>query len=192
MLLAANLASESYKVAVVDLDPQGSASLWAQASEGKFPAHVVSAKADTLPSVLAGLQNCDAVLMDCPPSSTAPETLAALQVATLVVIPCGPSPLDYWATDALCNVADLRFPDVPRLVVVNQAANTTLAKDMAAHIEKTWPTARARLGSRTAYREAAALGVGLRQLPGRANRDAIGELDALSLEILTAAMKAAK
>jgi chromosome partitioning protein len=191
MLVAANLGSDLYKVAVVDLDPQGSATLWAQASEGRFPAHVVPAKGDTLANVLKGLKDFDAVLMDCPPSSTAPETLAALQVATLVVIPCGPSPLDYWATDALCNVADLRVPDVPRLVVVNQAANTTLARDMAGHIEKTWPTARARLGSRTVYREAAALGLGLRQLPGRANRDAIAELDALSLEILTTAMKAA-
>ena len=192
MLVAANLASATYKVAVVDLDPQGSASLWAQASEGAFPAHVVSAKAETLAEVLAGLSDCGAVLMDCPPSSTAPETLAALQVATLVVIPCGPSPVDYWATDALCHVADMRYPDVPRLVVVNQASNTRLAQEMAGHIETTWPTARARLGSRTVYREAASLGLGLRQMPGRANRDAISELDALSLEILTAAMKAAK
>ena len=191
MLVAAALCSDTFKVAVVDLDPQGSACLWAAAGEGRFPAHVVAATAATLAAVLETLQDYDAVLLDCPPSSVAPETLAALDVATLAVIPCGPSPLDYWATDAMHIAAALRRPELTRLVVVNQYSNTNLSRELAGHISATWPTATARLSSRTTYREAAALGCGLRQIPGRLNRDAISEVDTLALEILTTALKAA-
>jgi len=189
MLTAGNLASETYTVAVVDLDPQASASMWSAAGEGKFPAKVVPANAETLAAVLAELQDYDVVLLDCPPSSTAPETLAALDVADLVVIPCGCSPLDYWATDAMHIAAELRRPSVPRLVVVSQASYTNLATEMAGHIRKTWPTARAQLAARTVYREAPVRGLALRQMPGRTNHDAIAELDALSVEILTTAIR---
>ena len=85
MLLAANLSSDTYRVAVVDTDPQASAQLWAQAGEGRFPAHVVGSNADNLPAVLTSLADYDAVVIDCPPSSTAAETLAAVDVADLVV-----------------------------------------------------------------------------------------------------------
>jgi chromosome partitioning protein len=191
MLVAAALCSDTFRVAVVDLEPQGSACLWAAVGDGKFPAHVVSATAATLADVLAGLEEFDAVMLDCPPSSIAPETLAALDVATLAVIPCCPSSLDYWATDAMCMAAEHRRPGLPRLVVVNQFTNTNISRQLAAHITKTWPTATARLSLRTTYREAAALGVGVRQHPGRANHDAISEIRALALEILTTALKAA-
>lgn len=191
MLLAGALASDTFRVAVIDLDSQGSACLWSETS-GRFPAKVVPAKAATLPQVLESLKDYDLVLMDCPPSSTAPETLAAMAVATLALIPCMPSAPDFWATDALVNVVETRFPSLPKLVLVNQASHTALAKEMVGHIEQTWPTAKSRLGARTAYREAAAAGLSLRQLPGRANHDAIAELDALSLEILTTALKNAR
>lgn len=190
LLVAATLSSPTYRVAVVDLDPQGSATIWAAAGDGKFPATVVPAKAANLAEVLVELKGYDAVLLDCPPSSTAPETLAALDASHLIVVPCGASPLDYWATDAMVNAAALRCPNTPVLVVVNNYTHTKLSAEMAGHIATTWPTARARLTARTVYREAAALGVGLRQMPGRTNRDALNELDALSLELLTNATKA--
>ena len=98
MLLAGTFASDTFKVGVIDLDPQGSATLWAQASD-RFPAVVVPATAGTLTKALEQLQDCDMVLIDCPPSSTAPETLAALAVANLAVIPCMPSAPDFWATE---------------------------------------------------------------------------------------------
>ncbi len=189
LLVATNLASDTFSVAVVDLDPQASASMWCAAGQGSFPVKVVPATAETLAQVLAGLADMDAVFLDCPPSSTAPETLAALDVADLVVIPCGCSPLDYWATDAMHIAAGLRRPEVPRLVVVTQAIYTNLAQEMAGHIRTTWSTARAQLASRTVYREAAALGKSLRQMPGRTNHDAVAELDALSVEILTTAIR---
>lgn len=189
LLTAANLASETFSVAVADLDPQASACMWSAAGQGKLPVKVVPATAETLASVLSSLAGFDAVFLDCPPSSTAPETLAALDVADLVVIPCGPSPLDYWATDAMHIAAELRRPNVPRLVVVTQATHTKLGQEMASHIRTTWPTARAQLAARTVYREAAVLGLGLRQMPGRTNHDATNELDALSVEILTNAIR---
>lgn len=189
MLIAANLASDRFRVAVVDLDPQASASFWSATGQGAFAATVVSATAETFARVLSELADFDAVLLDCPPSSTAPETLAAIDVADLIVVPCGASPLDYWATDTMHIAADIRRPTTSRLVVVTQATSTNLAAEMIAHIRKTWPTARAQLTSRTVYREAAARGLGLKQMPGRANSAAVAELDALSLEILTNALK---
>ena len=188
-LLAGNLASDTFRVAVVDLDPQASACMWAAAGQGAFPATVLPSTAETLASVLETLRDYDAVLLDCPPSSTARETLAALDFADLIVIPCGCSPLDFWATDAMQIAAELRRPTVPRLVVVSQASHTNLATEMAGHIRTTWPTARAQLASRTVYREAAIRGLALRQMPGRTNHDAISELDALSVEILTTAIR---
>ena len=188
MLVAANLASETFSVAVVDLDPQASSYMWSAAGQGLFPAEVVHATAETLAAVLAGL-DVDAVLLDCPPSATAPETLAAIDVADLLVIPCGCSPLDYWATDAMHIAAEIRRPELQRLVVVTQSLHTKLSVELAGHIRTTWPTARAQLASRTVYREAGVAGLGLRQMPGRTNHDAANELDALSVEILTNAIR---
>lgn len=190
MLLAGQLASDTYRVAVIDTDPQSSALVWAQASDGKFPAHVVAANADSLASVIASLQDYDAIVIDCPPSAVAPETLAAIDIAHLAVVPCMPALLDYWATDAMLNAIDLRRPGMPVLVVVNQMLRTTLASEVAGHITKTWPTARTRLGSRTAYREAAAQGLALRQLPGRTDYQALEEATDLTLEVITTATKA--
>jgi chromosome partitioning protein len=191
MLLAGQLASDTYRVAVVDTDPQASALVWSQAGDGKFPAKVVAAKAATLPAVLAELADFDAVFIDCPPNAVAAETLAAIDAAHLVVVPCIPAMLDYWATDALLNAADLRKPGCAILVVVNQMNASNLARELAGHITTTWPTAKARLGSRTVYREAAAQGLALRQLQGRTNHDAHQELTNLCLEVLTHSTKAA-
>lgn len=174
---------------MVDLDPQASARIWSAAGQGRFPARVVPATADTLATVLAGLGDVDAVLLDCPPSSTAPETLAALDIADLVVVPCGCSPLDYWATEAMHIAVELRRPSVPCLVVLTQTGHTKLSLEMAGHIRTTWATARASLAARTVYREAAVHGMGLRQMPGRTNHEAVTELDPLSVEILTNAIR---
>jgi len=200
LLVASTLASETFRVVVIDLDPQGSAGMWAQAGQGKFPAQVVPATAETLDAVLKAL-DVDLVIIDCPPSSTAPETLAALDRADLIVVPSLPSTLDYWATDAMNIAALLRRPTVPRLVVLNQQNHTNLAAELTEVFRRTWTgpsaandagitVAQASLGDRTVYREAAARGLGVKQLPGRTNHEAVAELDALAVEILTTAIRA--
>jgi len=201
MLLSSTLSNETYRVAVVDLDPQGSAGLWSQAGQGQFPAQVVPATADTLKAVLKGL-DVDLVILDCPPSSTAPETLAAIDCADLIVVPALPSSLDYWATDALAIAVLLRRPSVPRLVVLNQQNYTNLATELTQVFRQTWTGEKSQaddagttvaehsLGDRIVYREAAARGLGIRQLPGRPNKEALNELDALAVEVLKTAIRA--
>lgn len=190
-LVSAALATPQFRVAIVDLDKQGTCRAWAQAGAGKFAPMVVSATADTLKEVLAGL-DAELVMLDCPPTADAPETLAAMGVADLLMVPATPSAPDYWSTDEMLVTAKVHYPSLAHLVVLNQMTSTTLSSEMEELFRKTWPNgvAQSTLAFRTAYREAAAHGVGLHQLPGRKGpyEPAVRELEKVAVEVLTTAL----
>jgi len=90
VFLATAAARQGRDVALVDADPQGSASEWAaEAAAGAepFPFPVVSA---ARPLSVPGH---DLVLVDTPPG-TARAIEEGIDAANLVLVPCGPSPLD--------------------------------------------------------------------------------------------------
>jgi len=110
--LAAVLARRGKRVSVVDLDPQRSATAWAQIGALPFEVRAWQGGASAwrrrrefaaLLSELRGL-----VLLDCPPALAEPALLAAVW-ADLVLVPSGVSVLDLWGVRAtLETVAEAR------------------------------------------------------------------------------------
>jgi chromosome partitioning protein len=107
--LACALAGRGYEVTLLDIDPQGSASLWASA--GRLPVPV-----SALPSIegrgpgrwlarageLAGAGRL--VILDLPPLLV-PTLAAALMIADLILVPVTPSALDVAPTERTLSIA---------------------------------------------------------------------------------------
>lgn len=189
MLLAGALAESGGEILVADADPQNTALRWAHAGSG-FPADVedLSGEEDKLHKHLRKrLDDYDYIVIDSPPHASAPVTESALRLADLALVPVIPSPPDLWASlrirDAIAY-ARHKNPGLTARIVVNQAQlNTLLAQEVLAVLpEFGIPLLAAQLKSRTAYRQAAALGTTLRALGHRAAIASL-EVDALAREV---------
>ncbi len=189
MLLAGALAESGGKVLVADADPQSTALRWASAGSG-FPAAVedLSGEEGKLHKHLRKrLADYDYIVIDSPPHASAPVTESALRLADLALVPVIPSPPDLWASlrtrDAIAH-ARHKNPALAARIVVNQAQlNTLLAQEVLALLpEFGIPLLAAQLKSRTAYRQAAALGTTLSALGHRAAIASL-EVEALVREV---------
>lgn len=119
--IAINLAvaanSGRRQSAVIDLDPQASATLWYDSRSSDTPP-VVSAQASRLEQVISAAADAGAnlVIIDTAPHSES-ASLAAARAADLVLIPCRPAILDL---RAITNTIDLvRLAETPAFVILN-------------------------------------------------------------------------
>jgi chromosome partitioning protein len=82
------------QTAIIDLDPQASASGWGDSREDESPA-VVSAQASRLTHVLeaAAENGAEIIIIDTSPHSET-AALAAIRAADLILIPCRPAIFD--------------------------------------------------------------------------------------------------
>tara|TARA_R110002049_G_scaffold200714_2_gene371457 strand:+ start:317 stop:961 length:645 start_codon:yes stop_codon:yes gene_type:complete len=187
MQLAAGLARRGLRVGVVDLDPQESASRWAEsAPPGQpFPADVVRVSAGTkLGRVLRALRDADAVLLDCPPSIEHPHTLAALDVARLAIVPVVPGPTDLWSTRAIERLI-LQRDRLAGCLLPNRVTRTALAAEVIDVLrEFELPLLDATLGQRSAYALSAVRGGSVYSL-GRQAVAAQEEVERLVSAVLT-------
>jgi chromosome partitioning protein len=111
-MLAAQLAvalSEDAKVAVLDIDPQGSLTIWGKlrASAPKADAAITCATTSgwRLTTELDKLKAThDIVLIDTPPVIDT-DARRAIRAADLVLIPLNPSPPDLWAAEGTLKLA---------------------------------------------------------------------------------------
>ena len=103
--LAVEAESQGFSVALFDLDPQASASSWADKRSLDRPA-VVSAQAARLPALLeqARSQNADLVIIDSAPNADS-ASLAAARAADLILIPCRPAAFDLDAIGTTLSLA---------------------------------------------------------------------------------------
>lgn len=113
--VAAVLAN--YLTAIIDLDPQASATEWGDSREAETPA-VVSAQASRLAQVMQTAQagGVDIVLIDTAPLSET-TALAAARAADLILVPCRPAILDLRAIKATRDL--VKLADAPAFVVLN-------------------------------------------------------------------------
>ena len=92
MAVAAQQAGRT--AAIIDLDPQASASNWGDRRKGDLPA-VVSAQPGRLSQILKAAEEsgADLVVIDTPPRAER-AAMAAARAAHLVLVPCRPSIFD--------------------------------------------------------------------------------------------------
>jgi chromosome partitioning protein len=115
LAVAAELAGQS--TAIIDLDPQASATGWKDTRKDETP-DVVSAQAARLPKVLetAASHGADLAILDTAPHSES-SALAAARAADLILIPCRPAILDLRAIGTTVDLA--RLAGKPAQIILN-------------------------------------------------------------------------
>jgi len=122
MLLAHALAEAGKRTAVLDLDPQATATRWLQECE--------SGKVLLYDRTAAAAADYDAVFIDTPPRL---DTLApALATCSVAVIICSPSPADLWTTQDTAAAIRSKLPDKARLRLLFNGvlSHTVLAREL--------------------------------------------------------------
>lgn len=125
--MAGLLASGGVKAAIVDLDPQGSAAVWAKLRDQARPSvTVVEAKPGTLGDALASLaaDGMQVAFIDVPPHSDA-ALAGAVAAADAVVMPSLPSAFDIHSLASFLPLVSLSGK--PAGVVLNAIVPNTVA-----------------------------------------------------------------
>jgi chromosome partitioning protein len=184
--LAIAWAQQGARVAVLDIDPQGSLAAWIDLRRARLGTEAIGFGFAALPGWRAAqwvedrAREADLVLIDGPPHAET-EARIAMRVAGLVLIPVQPSPLDLWATEATLKMA--RDERRRALIVLNRVPpRSSLTDEIAAALAGAGvPIAAARIGNRVALARAMALGLGVVESAGTAS--ASTEINALAKEV---------
>jgi chromosome partitioning protein len=175
------------KVAVLDVDPQGSLGVWYEAREhylGKENTGLTFKRANGIRAMAEAerlAKDHDIVVIDMPPHGTTAAN-AAVRAADLVVVPVQPTPLDFWATLPTLEVAAAEKK--PVLLVVNRVPpRALLTATMITRLgQYKVRVAKATLGSRVAFAES--IGGGRTVLETKPRSLAATEIRQLATEIL--------
>lgn len=188
--LAIAWAQLGYKVATVDIDPQGSLTRWhavrAEATNGQPGfTHVQITGWRTQAEVEKLARAHDIVVIDSPPHAQT-EARIAVRAASLVVAPVQPSPMDLWAVHP---TIDLAAQEKRRLLLVLNRVlpRARIADELIAKVHElvappAVELATAQVGNRTAY--AGTLMTGLSVTEAARKTQAAAEMQALAEEIL--------
>ena len=187
--IATNLAvafqRDGYRVAIIDADPQGTASEWGARQEDTPP--VFGADRPTLHRDLPELADSfDIAIIDGAPTLE-DMAISAVKAADLVLVPIRASAADIWSADDMIDIVRARqkVTGAPHVafVVTQQVAQSNLAGDVERALEgRDVPIMSARLNHRVAYAEA--LGAGASVLD-TTNQKARREIESLATETLT-------
>ena len=174
--LAVSLAVAAERaVAIVDLDPQASASNWGDRREAGSPVVVSTQSARLIPVLDAARERgADLLLIDTPPRAEQ-TAMAVVKAAEFVLIPCRPAIYDL---ETVATTVELvRFAgDKPVTVVLNGVPPRGPKREQATEVLTTMglrvcPTA---LGYRAAFDHASALGLSAQEYEPRGK--ATGEI----------------
>jgi chromosome partitioning protein len=193
--LAVNWCLEGKKVALVDIDPQGSLTRWYEVRREKygntaFHPEVRTVTGWRVSNEVSRLQDeNDIVIIDSPPH-TQSEAKIAIRSASLVIIPMQPSPMDLWATEPTIKLA--KDENVPVLLVLNRVPPRTLLTDNIKKLVRKFDVdiAKSIMGNRVALASSFLQGRGI----GETHRGTIAsdEITALGKEISALLKKAEK
>ena len=161
--LAVAAALDGRAAAIVDLDPQATASSWGDRREAAAPV-VLSAQPARLESMLAGARQggADLVLIDTPPHAER-AALAAAKAASLVLVPCRPAIFDL---ETVATTVDLvGYARTPALSVLNAVPWRGARGDQAAAViaDLGLPVCPNVLCQRVAFEHASARALGVQE-----------------------------
>jgi len=181
--LAVALAQKGNRVAILDIDPQGSLSHWHSIREKRFGegytglTHVAVSGWRVGSEVSRMRKEADFIIIDSPPH-TETEARTAIRAADLIIIPVQPSPTDLWATKPTLELA--RAEKVPVKVLLNRVpANSKLAVAIAEELDALATTT---LGNRVGFVSSLMEGRGVTEVDP--NSAASQEMKALVKEVL--------
>ena len=187
--LAVALTRGGKKVAVVDIDPQGSLTKWVESRLETLGAkksnltHRQISGWRTQREVEELAASHDYVLIDSAPHAEM-ETKTAIRAANLVLLPVQPSPMDIWATEPTIAMAQSESKKV--LLVLNRVMpRTKLMETLADRIANLGANlAAVTLGNRVGF--AGAMVMGKTILETERHSTGAAEITALADEVLLA------
>jgi chromosome partitioning protein len=172
-VIAINIAAEFHRrgkqVLLVDADPQGTSQTWADVAieKGHSPPTVVAmgvglADHNQLPALA---KKFEVTIIDCPGSHNEIQR-SALMVSDLVLLPCTPNTVDVWSLATsieLVNKAKAIRPNLLARILINRkVARTNIGESVRSALSQCGlPLLNSELGSRVAYAEAPAAGLGV-------------------------------
>ena len=164
--MAVALMQRGLRVAIIDIDPQGSLTRWHQQRQNRMGEGYTGFHFSALTGWRVGSEanrlrrgNYDVVLIDSPPHVET-EARTAIRAADLIVVPVQPSPTDIWATQATIKLA--KNEKKPVLTVMNRVnAKSKLAQQMKGELTDLSKTF---LGNRVAFASAILDGKGVTEL----------------------------
>jgi chromosome partitioning protein len=185
--LAIAWAGQGRRVALVDIDPQGSLATWhslraERLGEDRIGLDFAAITGwRTAAEVERRARDHDIIVIDSPPHAET-EARLAIRAATLVVLPVQPSPMDVWATRPTLDLAARE--KVTALLVLNRVPpRANLTDSMLAQLaELGAAVAAARIGNRVALAAALADGLGISEAAPSSR--AAAEIAAVAAEIL--------
>lgn len=173
------------KVALLDVDPQGSLAAWFdQRLRNDVPSqglHLVQVSGWRLAAELERLRrDFDVVVIDSPPHAET-DARVAVRAAQLIVVPVQPSPMDLWATQPTIDLA-VKERAQPLLVLNRVPPRGKMPDAIRSRIEaERLPLAQSHLGNRVAFAASMMEGRGVAESTGK--DAAAGEIQALADEI---------
>jgi chromosome partitioning protein len=119
--LAAEITNRGYDVALIDGDPQGSASHWAAPGNLPFPVHDVPLDHQDVPEWVRSVRQVRAEMLVIDTAPNDRSLGASIAISDLVLIPCTPSGLDIEATMRTLEIIDAvraRRDGAPEMILV--------------------------------------------------------------------------
>lgn len=170
--LATNLcvaaARDGQTPALIDLDPQASATRWGDYRQAKTPAIVATPVSRLTHWLQTAAENgASLVILDTAPNS-GPDALDVARAASLVLIPCKPSLLDLDTIENTVKIAALA--EVPARVVLNCVDARSDLGTQARHVIRQYNVACApcEIGQRLGFVHAFNHGKGVQECEPRA------------------------